>query len=1696
MTKKSQFKRLLSLCLVLSMVFSLLPMATFAVTAGIDYEPTVYTDFSSVLSADASFTGFVARYNKPGENGNDKGANVIRIDFGIYKIPNTETIDMSFWYDPAVLSLAKYNTDGTVAKIVPDEFDGVVDNDKIAAIVPVLLTEDVVVNGSSQKDAIINSYIFPNTPAGLTALNGKTQRAVMSQPDAARIDLGAQLQEDGTYKSDLTGAVMWTLTAKCATNFMSHNKMIADTDVLNTTSIDAPIYFSSLYFIVDDISKVNDKTFHMVSSTQSETGAAAMAADTGTHTTNMVFLGFPQAEKPVTPVDVTFNVTKTFGSSDFLTKAPTITIEPADDTVKVDGDSSLATYVGGFSATTDGKLTGKKTADGAATLIENSTLKLYPGTYNWTLTPADDEPANADGLKYITCSDTFTVTEGMAAVNLHAQLETVDPKTYVLTVTNDAGNPVKGATVTVSGTGLKGICTGGEYTAPAAKAAETVTQSAETDVNGRVAISALPNQAYEVIVSGTGYGTQKGTMRTAGDTSFTLSGNLSTNSDGSVVMSAPKTNLTLNIKEGDAAAPAGTTVTVTWAGEGTSPIGPTRVQADNGSVKLSLPDGKYTYTVSSPGKDDVKYTLEIKTTTQENGDKSVTATITPPGESSTPIVVTGSSTHGADVTIDTPVESVVGAAIEDMYYAVEGKWTDETKKDEMKVTVSVVNAPAGTVLDGTFGFQYDTNVFDAAAAVTYEPTIKVLTKSSDGWFFTNPTTGSGSNYAYHVFYWEAAKDADNKPQPIGDGSTPVLIATYTLKVKEDLAKQGADAVSALMNDKTLSCRSLEKTGLPDEYKTDNPNLDDFAREAFWAQHWQNFDDARRSSSSWQFDALGEDKALDGGFYQVHTTKQTGASVTMVPQDIRMQITFDDSNLNKAVQFNVVGISGTPIEGAAISLMKDGNPVLDKDNAPVVGTTDEFGKVTIQLPDPNETGYAFTVERKGYKDFPDTVEHPEYANGMPLSEYDLDDVIDVTLQPDNAPDVIIKPDTQVTLLGSNKFPVDGTNYAFNVEAKPGYVLTNDPPKLTDLTVEVYKNKTDANGIVSGVPDGAAVETLDASKLTWNAEKNHFEIAAMDKYNADYVVVITVNSDKVTPKTDGYKVNVKADSAGGYFNVDKKAEGSNFDKTVTDNTTKFYDIVETLDTGKTTSSTYHFYANEPDDKPNQDLKAAHGQYEGYVINQLLVNGAPVSLTEAERIHGVTQRLLGITSDQDITVTYMKAHIDGKGTDTPGDDIIMPEPAPTPIGDAIVTVVVGDYGSVTVTGVTPAQPGPSTKDYTVTAGTFEMTVTAETNVSTPDSTTENPKTANYEIDKVIVMDADGTMTTVYDAANPSAADAKWSTTDNKLTLSALPAGDHKVVMVTFKNVNGDTMQALVQTVNKAGNGNIAQSGLLVYTIGDEPVFTLTPDASWDLSELKVHEPEGADLSKKRYAVAGKDTDGNVYYTYKMDALKAGTTTLTYEFAEKTYDVRLTVHYAMMSSTINFTPVTDVSISYVRMAGGDGTAQSGTQTYNKTKTQIYQEYQLNLSAGTWTITVSKPGYLDFVITEFTINDSGTVEGDGTTNTKVNKDDSLGTSSIVFGQLEGDGEKLHMVAPVIGDADHDNVVISIGDISQVNNGLIAGAGQASKTHADIDESGTLSAGQEKLTEDMTYVVNSFGKGVTRMTYAAFVKSNTYEKNP
>lgn len=1641
-------RRILSVLLMLSLLISIFPTVVFAVD----------TPTGSMMRWDGAdgaipegFQGQVVTLTK---KTTDSGEEYYGLTIGMYNIPQSNTWAIRIKYDTDIVTFCDEN--------------GATEDEIL--MLPIEPTAETVYWENIQRSMLQDTLKEQQINAAIAA-NPTHASFGFADPLAVFVPEAGVVQVEIPIKN----------------TFPSGTKtFIKGTDDSDGTSYTPPadtlVKMYTMYFKLNEGKTINENTFTLYPDKGTDQAGAKTVFGAKATSYGACFMDFPQAEKPLTPVDVTFNVTATAGSSDFLTNAPAITITAADG-VKVDGESSLAAYPGGFSATEAGALTGKTTAGGNATLIEGSKLKLYPGDYTWTVTPASGE-VNSDGDAYTDCSGDFTVAaDTPQTVNMYAMLATVEPQTYVLTVLNDAGIAVSGAEVTVSGTGLKGISTGGSYVPPAeSEAAEVITKSAVTDSNGRVAISAVPNKDYDVTISGTGYGTQTGKMRTLENNVFTLSGGVNTDSTGNVVMSTPKTSFILNIKDSTGAVQPDATVTVNWAGTGSSPIGPTRVQADSdGNVTLRLPDGKYTYTVSAPGKDDVKYTLDIESS-ESGGTKTTTVTVNQ-GEADE-VVKTGTATGGADVAITDAIDSKVGEAISDMYYAVEGKWKDPATKTEMEVTVSVVNAPTGTVLDGTFGFQYDTTVFDAAQT-TFTPDdtlINVPTKDGDGWFFTNPTSDKNDSYAYHVFYWKAGTVTSGNftEVPIGGGSTPVKIATYTLKVNQALADQGVDAISAKMNDKTLSCRSFQKTTLPDEYKTVVPNLNANELAAHWAQHWQNADDSRRSSTSWQFHALDAQYALDGGFYQVRTKKDTGATT---PQDIRMQITFDDSNVNKAVQFNVVDVESAPIDGATVTLMLNGNPATNKDGDPVVGTTDEFGKVTIQLPNPNETGYAFIVDGKGYKSYPEDTD--TYPNGKPLSEYpNLDDVITVVLNPDNAPDVIVRPADQVTLLGSNKFNVDGTNYIFNVEAKPGYVLTNDPPKLKDITLEVYKKDT------NGDPDDSTKVTIDGTNLSWNAEENHFEIKPLS-YNEEYVIVIQVAAAAIEKKTDGYKVNVRADAAGGYFNVDVQATGSTFDKTVTDNTTKLNTVVETLAADNSTSSTYHFYANEPADDANKDLKAQNKVYEGFVINQLLVNGAPVNLTDAERIHGVSERLLGITKDQDITVTYMKAKIDAKDTETPGDDEILKEPAPTPIGDAIVTVVVGSYGSVTV-GSNPAQNGPGTKDYTVTAGgNFEMTVTANTSVVQPDNTT-----ADYEIDKVIVMDADGTLTTVYDEADPSAADtAKWDTAAGKLTLSAITAGDHKVVMVTFKNVAGETMQAMVQTVNIAGNGNIAQSGLLPYTIGDEPVFTLTPDASWDLSELKVKEPEASELSKKRYAVQGQDESGNTIYTYKMDALKAGTTVLSYEFKETAYDVRLTVHYAMNSSSFSgFTPVTDVSISYVRMSGGDGSAKTGTQTYNKSNISMEQEYALSLPAGKWTLTVSKPGYLDFVITDFIIKDDGTVEGDGTTNTKINTDDLSGTSSIVFGQLEGDGQKLHLVAPVIGDADHDNVVISIGDISQVNNGLISGSTQASRDHADIDESGKLAAGGENLTVDMTYVVNSFGRGVTRMSYADFVKSATYEK--
>ena len=1671
-----QVRKLLAILLVLSMCLSLMPVMGVAANVAVTPDPERFETDAKFLSEIGETNGnvMVVRYVAPGSDNTDaNNTEYARIDYGVYKLSTSDTMSYQIYYDPDVAELQYcYGGDITDLAGVIEDY-GSADAAKPLTLVPRQYGELTTLSSWKTK------YFFANADAGMIVSPGTA--ALFTLPEANLI----------THQSD-DGAYGFTIGVNTAVNATNLPKLTAkngnNENSFNTTQVtDQIVYFASTYFKINGT--VTPDTFNMNNYNGVVMGAEALIGNGDEVQEKVAMIGFLKAKEVINPVAVTFALTALEGNTDTLA-APKIMITRTS-TLPEDATDDLATY-SEFSWEA-GKLTGKK-ANGQFENLDS--LSLYPGDYTWTVTPT-----GTDTSSYLECTKSFTVEKNTPLeVKLYANDINANPVDYTLTVKNEVGNAVKDATVTI--TGVEGISTGNTYNPGSTASAAEGDKQAVTGQNGKVTFRARPNQSYPITIRADSFADQSGTVTTKLGGEFTLTG-LSANDQNEIVMGTAKTSLSVTVKNEDDSIPENANIKVEWAGEGEPPVKmPITVPVgSDGKANLTLPDGKYNYTVNAPGKEPVKHTMEITTTPKGDGNNTVTVKVDEGETGAT--TLTKDSVGNANVTFtdaDGKIENTVGAAMTDMFYLVEGKWDDKENPTQMTVTVSINNNPTDA-LHGTFGFQYDTNVFEllTPADIVYNTdaiTLSEYPNTDTSKKVPNPTVpGSAdnetTNEAYHAFTWEAKNDGTNVV-PVATGTT---LATYTLKVKTvDGVKVD---VKEVMTDKSLSARSFLKTSAAAAFN--DAGYDTSALPVVMMEYWQDVGAGTLHDGKDTSHKLADDKALDGGFYQVFL-KDSVDGEDQRPYDIMMQIIFENLSSNKAIEFHVTDLEGTDQAGATVTLFDKttGDQVTDKEGNPVMGITDQYGKVTVTLPDPNGD-YVYRVEAPGFEAYPDSIrddEHP-YPYGKPLSEEketnpDLADVIEVAMTPNNSANVIIEPDDKVTLLGANQTVV-GTEYTFNVEAKPGYELANPLVIDTGISAKYYPIKED------GTLDRTAGEDVT---LTWDAKANHFKTPTVEK-DQTWTLVITVTEDTngVQQKTDPYKVHVYADVAGGYFTVNETTDKKN-DET--------YDVTPPA----TESDTYNFFTNGPVDA-EEAAKAAKGEeYKAFVIKEFLVNGVALELTDPERIHGLSKKLVDITADQDITVTYEKATVDPGDPDTPGDDVIKDAPPAEPVGDAVVTVIVGDYGKVTVDSAD--QNGPSSKDYTVNVpeggtGSFSLTVTPTDSGTMPDGTTTiNP--GDYVIDTVYVLTAaeDGSevKTVLYSKFNSSevttSADAAWTgDPTNKLDLSNLTKGEHRTVVVSFVHKDSDaSTQVFVETVNLEGNGNISASGLLPYTVGDEPVFTITPaDKGWSLSKLTVKKPGAASAQSKRfYAEEVLDDDGNGtgVFTYKMEPLEAGTTELGYGFKENSYTVAITVHYGMMSA--NFNRFNNVEIKYVRVAGGDGTNQSGTATYTPAIAGVVGRHQLNLAAGTWTLTFSKKGYLDFVITDFTINDDGTVttQVDGSEKaTFIVTDAGSGKSYIDFGNIgsANDNTDRYVVAPVLGDADYDNLAVSLGDIAQVSNAMVAGAGTGSIAHADIDETllANTAATNAGLTDDMSYVLKSFGKGVTKMRYDQFLNSASYK---
>lgn len=1559
--KLGRIKRPIAVLLSVLMLLSLMPFSALAAEG--DYEPVAsintYSSLSALLEDQPDYKGEVVRYVAPHTGDND--TDHVRIDFGVYNVGNTTTVDFRFTFDPDVVTLLKADK----TKVSGNALNGTVSD--------------------TNKEAILE---YCNYPAGTGVGDGAD---VVPGTPVAGGDFsmfiktsGPDIDVPGT-KAGLTGFFGFSFGLVTDTEMAQYISVFNDSPrSLNTESYNDVFYIASTYFGVNSGATVDGETFGLYKWALNTTGGFTQIG--ATPNPNIAFVNFPEPAAPTAKVDITGYATRN-DATNKTNPAPGLTV-----TLKKDGvDEAIGTY----STNDSGKLVQGSDAVG--------NLSLEAGSYVCHVEKTGSSPNDVR----------FTITETQANNG-----ETVEVSVYTLG-TGEATSQYYEMTVTDKDMLGKPVKDDTEITVTIAGEEQKVMVS-----GGKITVSTLPStDAKAVKIAAEGYKAQE--LQVTFNTSRAAT-------VANVALEQVRTKIELTVPVTDADTPV--YVVIDKRPDGTVTDGmamelPMTLKADqDGKVVAELPDGDYTYTIQTPGAEDVKMDLDVDNTGLQNGGTTTdTVTITDPENTSnkttlTPSTGTDGNTvtagKGQTVTGDQNASDDTAAlpAITDRLYATVGEWT----ADGMTVKIYLQNTNA---MAGTFGMNFDTSIFDAnTVGFTWGDVIEppesndnqlVLGGTGGTKTLTNPVSENGNL----LFYWRGKEN-----HSVDASVNKVLLATVELKYASG---QDQESVKPLVTKETLNslafASSAWTTEINNYYKTDTDGA-----AAFSAKYWRPVDGSNIAGVPNRLEAA---KAIHGGFYETYSSIDGGNEGLAEPQDTRQQFVFETFSSAKKLEFKVETGDHTGIPNATVQVFKKGDT-----STPInTGTTGADGTVSIAIP--ADTDVEYKVTAPGYLD----------ATGdVPVA--DQDDVIAVTMTPALGHDVEIHEDqtNNVQLIGGQAY--NGQDYYFTLDAKPGYAWPGDSlPAAGDLTIKLVTDSTDWD---------ASTTTYTA---TWDSAKNQYKIDGSTIAAPAGKLVIRVDDAKdPEPDTTRYTVTVTS-GAHGTFSYNADGNGSTFAPSGT-TTGLTGTLTETLTATGTVSAKYSFAGDGPVDDANQTLKDNNQQYQAWVVYTMTVNGTDVTLSDYDKIHGVNDyQITGIDRNQTINVTYGQATVEG--------DVIIEGPDPDPTDKANVTVILSDYGDAAVNGET-AWDGADNKSYAVDAGsTFSAVFTGKSNVSQPDGSTQS-----YEIDSVMV---DGTKVNVDGNSkwtNSGTANPAGGYTSGTLNMT-VQGGENYTVVVTFKPVDKDPIFAVLEVVNRTGNGGTVPTGQTIQNVGLPATVTVSADSGYKLSGLDLTEPGSAIQN----VMPTGDTIANPY-VYTTPNLKAGTTVVGASFQKDgTYhNVKIRVEY--MASGGN---VTAATLTF--------TDSTGDQiVYGPDKTGVYQlqnpmnntvDYEVSLLEETYTVTVSKKGYLTYTITGFQITDTGA--GDSA-DASVKATVTDGT--IYFGQKDGTDESAtKAIKIVLGDATWDGKLIGLDDIAQIANGLQAGASAGQKKRADLDESGSVVAA------DMSYVVNSYGKRGAKQTYADFM---------
>lgn len=960
-----------------------------------------------------------------------------------------------------------------------------------------------------------------------------------------------------------------------------------------------------------------------------------------------------------------------------------------------------------------------------------------------------------------------------------------------------------------------------------------------------------------------------------------------------------------------------------------------------------------------------------------------------------------------EVTEVTPVLDPIDDPVYDV--VIERGSDDKSNIFTAKVVLRNVKATFGT-----FGLKYDDSLFkladtngfvlnESVGIEEFNQTFESGKNDMAGIEIPAITTGKTSTGAYHAFIWQTKNiGADDA---FLDAISGALVATYTFELKP-----GANIKNVTANSFTVMPYDLTENGAKAIAACDGVWSDayPFLMEFFRYTDAANVNETSPDDPDAELPEgrIHKSKALANGFYQVAVTELASGEAGNGVYDVITNITYSGFNVaSSKIEFIVKDEVGAPVPNAMIDLYDAADcenvdgviKVKPGAAAAETLTADATGSVA-QLVDTSkgQVTYYYAVNKHGYWAYP-------FEWG--------------TLAGNDAVETEVKPVTSSETGTTTETVVLTTKiyHPVSIKKMESGEITGDAEHVTNAGAEIAYNGVDY--LFNIKPDSGYAFTIPVSKTlpivingenkyaTFNAAKNAFVIPA------DYIDDTTLAQLPPAADDNGFKssdIVIKLDST-----LVAPAEET---YTITANAGPNGTVMKGASDADPASEKTQQIKSGDANKDSDDFIFTPA--EGYRIDKVYLNGAPLSSDsyKIEADYSMSYKFVGVDKDQNITVTF--------GFYDPNDPEGPIVPSKT---EAAVSVAVGDKGSAEVTAPaanTATIPGNTTKTFIVDTTkaddkAFTLTVT--------------PESADYVVDSVEAKDTAGTT-------------VELTKTDSSYSFE--PAGGKQyTVLVKFKEKNAaESFTVFVNAYVESGVGTISPSGILSYNLGDSPEFTFTTKGSdWEYAGVKVN---GELLT---------GLDGALTNTPQKIPALTGDTTVGATFGEKGYRVTGIVDLssgAKGASTVLTEPVnTPATVTFTRKSDKKKITQ------NTTLDRTNATFTVSLPLGTWDVTVSKNGYLNYTITGFEV----TTDMDG----KVTN----------FGGTDAPKP----IVPLAGDASWDHGYITLGDAGIVANGFLSTASENGKRKANV-----IDNSDRPSIEDMTFVKVNFGARATTVTYTKF----------